>query len=1115
MCLFAGSGSIAALNELRAKLIGARPLTLAGALLGIVGTCTPMAIAQTTPNVIGERAPSYTGDAFENVNLPVRPRAGVIEFGAARAWSWRIGTTRRLLLDRDVEITLGPFSFVADRASVWLEPIAIVNEEGERRAAHQVAVYFDRVRTPGGTPGLVQSGERLLVTGVLVGPGPELRTDRLFERTAPTSDFLRDARARFGRHLDRVTGRPVGGSPDQTRFELPTRAGEEPVRIALGDLRRAGDVRNVDADSPLGIVEGEPGVAFLAPAGEGADRQPERLVDTRDAVPEYERREPVAPARRRLVWNTASSQGVSQGDERLIVLTGGRIALSVTPANPLREAALQLSAERAVVFMEEGSETTDLRGMVSNVGDVAGVYLEGGVVATDGRYTLRGEQVFYDPKTDEAIVLDAVFSAIDPERSVPLYARASEVRQLSLTEWTAHDATLANVAFAEPHFSIGATDVTIRLTEGTGEGGVGGFGAGDGTGGLIVGARGVPYVEADGVSFNVGDTPVIGAPSLSGSIEQPAITDLRYENVAGDNAIRTRWDLFVLGGLERREGTSAELLIDGFIERGPALGLDASWNRPGISGGIYAYGIYDSGTDELSSGAEIDRDNDFRGVVLSENAWRVNDDWTLFFETSFISDEAFIDVFFDNESATRREFTNSLYARRLRKNELIGLEVRGSVNDFIPNEDLLQSQGYQTERLPEARYARTAQDLGALSYTADARLGYVRFNFHQPKLREIGLDTNERARNAFGLTPGDRLSDVLNAQGLDQGNVARFDTRHELELPMRMGEINLVPFVTGRFTIYDDGFDEFRGAGDRDEEDFRLWSSAGVRASTSIVKTDTSVRSELFDLNGVRHIIEPSVTAWQGASTIDQRLLPVYDPEVESLADGTVVRAGARQTWQTKRGGAYGERGEYVTDWIVLETNYVWSSEDAPVESPLGFFYESRPERSNLGEFFQGDVSMRLTDAISVSGDLVHDFENARTARVAAGLAIDHGYGYSSFVQYRSLEGFDAQRLRAGARYELTRKYAAEVATVWDLDRDEFQRFSIDLSRRFPQWTISVGFDVDNISDNFSVGVTARPVGFGSERRRRLYTDDHTPLLPDRSPSSLRTTSAIGGPFGD
>ncbi|GAB4516051.1 MAG: hypothetical protein Tsb0013_20650 [Phycisphaerales bacterium] len=1097
----------------------AHALPLALALLVTAGGLTPLGAAQvesSDPDLIAERLPAFRGDAFEGMNLPVRPRLGGITLEAARAWSWRVGSTRRLLLDRDCTVELGPFAFRADRASLWFEPIAIVDPAtGEASNAYQVAAYFDRVTTPGGTPGLAQDADRLLVTGVLITDAPVLRADRLFERSAPASGFLRDAEARFGRHLDQIAGRERRVS-ERTVFELPTRPGEEPVRVAMGEGVAPGDPLRVNADAPVAQLEGT-GNARLLPSTR-VDRQPQRIVDTRTAPPAYERTEPTPPARRRLAFSAGTTSTLLDNNERMIVLTGGA-AVTATPANPLVDRALQLTAQRVVVFLDAESEASG-QTLSASVGDVTGVYLEGDVVATDGSYTLRGSQVYYDPATDGAIVLDGVFSAIDQRQSIPVYARASEIRQLSLTEWRASDVTLANVAFAEPHFSIGATDVTIRVPSSGGTGGGDGAGGGDGGQapgggfGLVGSELTGPYIEAENVTFNVGGHKTIGVPRLSGSIERSALTDLRYENLAGDNAIRTRWDLFALTGTPEREGTNAELLVDGFPERGPALGLDISWSRPGVRGGLFAYSIYDSGSDELSSGAELDQDGEFRGVVTAENAWRVNDEWTLFLETSYISDETFIDAFFDDEAETRREFTNSLYARRLRANELIGLEVRGSLNDFIPNEDLLQAQGYQTERLPELRYARTAQDLGPFSYFAEANAGLVRFNFHEPKLREFGLDTNERADAAFGLAPGDRVSDRLRAQGFDEGTVGRFDTRHELELPMTIGDLNVVPFAVGRFTAYDNDFEDFRGPANDDQESYRLWSAVGARVSTSIVKTDTGVQSDLFDLDGIRHIIEPSVTLWQGASTIDPSLLPVYDPQIESLADGTVVRVGARQTWQTKRGAPFGERGRYTTDVLVIETHYVWNSEDAPIDSPLGFFFESRPERSNLGEHFQGDLVWRVTDAVSLTGDLIHDIENERTARVAAGLAVDHGMGFSTFVQYRSLEGFDAQRLRAGARYELTRKYAAEVNTTWDLDRDEFQRFSIDLSRRFPQWTVTVGFDVDNVSDNVGIGITARPVGFGSERRRRLYRDDDTPFLPDRSPSSLRTTSAIGGPLG-
>ncbi len=1081
-----------------------RTAACSAALLALcAGLAVSPASAQPSVDALTVEAPAFAGESFEGVDLPVTPRDGMIEMGAARVWAWATGPTRRLLLDRDARVVLGPFEFHADRASVWIEPIRVTDPgnpnplaRGEREA-YQVAAYFDRVRTPAGQPGIAQAGERLLVTGIIVGPPPTLTADRLRNQAAPRTRFVQDSEARLARHLGLITGEKQAATPQAPPvvFELPTPVGTDPVQVALAPALQDQPLR-VEADGMLVEGEGDALVRTGRRTTPRPDLQPQRVVDTRAEIPAYTRTAPVAPPRRRISFNAPEIASMTDEGERAVVMSGG-VAFTATPANPLAERALQLTATRAVVFLNEDAPDAAAANLDAN--SIAGIYMEGDVVATDGAYTLRGGQVYYNPQTDEAVVLDAVFWTVDERRGMPLYMRAGEIRQLSLSAWSATDVTLSNVAFAEPHFAIGATDVTITVpTRAPG---------GDAS------ATGSPSVSASNVSFRAGGAAMISVPSVTGEVRQSPLREVRYDNVAGDNAVRTKWDIYALAGIDAPAGSRADLLVDAYTERGPALGFDLSWDRPGINGGVFGYLIFDNGTDELSSGADIDRDDEFRGVLTAENIWRVTDDWTLFLEGSYISDAAFIDAFFDREAETRREFTNSLYARRLRANELLSFEVRGSLNDFVANEDILQSVGAQTERLPELRYARVAEDIGPLSYTANARAGMVRFNFDEVEARERGLDTNRRSRAGLGIRPGDSVADRLQLAGLDQGEVLRFDTRHELELPLNVGPFSVVPFAVGRFTAYDNEFDSFRGAGDSDEEAYRLWSALGTRISTSIVKVDAAVQSRAFDLNGIRHIIEPSVTAWQGASTIDPALLPVYDNSVESLADGTVVRAGARQTWQTKRGGDFAEEGVYTVDWITLDTNYVWSSDDAPVDSPYGLFYEARPELSNLGEHVQADLVWLATNALAVTSDVLYDVENERLARFAAGLSLDHGPGLSSFMQYREIDVLDGTRLRAGTRYELTRKYAFELSSTWNLDDDSFQRVGLDIERRFPQWTVTFALDVDNTSDNLSFGISARPVGIGGAGRARLFTDPENLTTPVRTAASLRRSSSVGGPF--
>ena len=1043
------------------------------------------------------------GRAWAGVNAAAPLQTGGIEFAALRAFAWNVGSTRRLVLDADVRVTLASFHFVADRAVVWVEPLEVVDPDAPDtvRDAHQVAVYFERVRTPGVAPGtgLAQQGERLLVTALLAGAPPRLDATVLDEgRPVAVSDaFLADAEARFARHLRRLLGEEVVARPP-LRFELPTRAGAERVVAERRDAPIEADALRIER--PGGV-----------PLAESARRADEPAFDTRDDVPPYDGPERAPAPAQRLAFSAGEVAYLSpdrvdaalagapadEGDTPAgaVALAGG-VTVILTPADPVRERGVELRAQRVVIFVREDAADRLLTGSLE-ADIVTGVYLEGDVLASDGSYTLRGDRFYFDPATRQGIALDAVFSTFDDQRGMPLYVRADEIRQVSERQWRGENVLLANVAFAEPHFAIGVSEVTItRPTP-----------APSATGRASDAETPPPLVDARGVSFRVGDVPVFGVPRVRGELRPSPLRSVQYENFAGDNAIRTRWDLLQLLGVEIDSGTRAELLLDGFIERGPAVGVDLAWDRPTARGGVFGYGIFDNGEDRLTSGADLKRDDDLRGVITAENAWRVNGEWTIFAEGSYISDEAFIDAFFEREAESRREFINSLYFRRIRNNHLIGLEVRGTLNDFIANEYLLQSQGYTTQRFPELRVAQVGQELfGLFSYTGEARAGLLALSFHEPRLRDIGLDTRARAGQAFGLRPRDRLSDRLEAQGLSESSVFRFDTRHEVSMPLSAGALNIVPFAVGRFTWYDDDFEDFRG--DDDLDSHRLWSAAGLRLSTSLVRTDPTFRSQLFDLNGMRHIIEPHLTVWQGASTIDPSELPVYDESVESIADGTVVSFGARQTWQTKRGGAL---GQYTVDWLVLETTAVYSSDDTPIDSPFGFFYSARPERSNLGDFIQIDGVLRLTNATSLTWDVIHDFENSQTARVAVGGEIDHGRGFTTFAQFRYLEGFDNTRLRSGVRYELTRKYALELANTWDLDDSDIQRLDATFVRRFPQWTVTFGIDLDNVGDRVGFGVTARPAGFAGEERARVYTDDEA-LTPDRSASSLRR-GRVGGPF--
>ena len=97
---------------------------------------------------------------------------------------------------------------------------------------------------------------------------------------------------------------------------------------------------------------------------------------------------------------------------------------------------------------------------------IRAVYLEGDVVLSLGTSFVRASRLYYDFERDRALILDAVFRADIPDRNIPLYIRADEIRQLSAREFSAENAQVTTSEFHTPHYHIGAERIYLRdLTE--------------------------------------------------------------------------------------------------------------------------------------------------------------------------------------------------------------------------------------------------------------------------------------------------------------------------------------------------------------------------------------------------------------------------------------------------------------------------------------------------------------------------------------------------------------------------------------------------------------------------------------------------------------------------
>ncbi|MBC7835472.1 MAG: LPS assembly protein LptD, partial [Phycisphaerales bacterium] len=967
---------------------------------------------------------AFSGREFEGIDISDNVQLGDIMLRAARAAVWQEGDTQRVLLSGDVQVKLGVYEFSAARATVWLEELG-VTEHDENISVYQVAVFFDRVSDPVGEAGISQHGDRLLATGLL-GGNVSMRADVLTLGRADDG-FLIESEHRLARFLTRLT------EPETTV--------EEPTAVAHSDTTGEGGI----APGMSRPYEPDSALSRAAPS----------------ALPPAQRL-PAIFARRGLVTISAGEPTLVRGDEENAVIVTGGVVVAYTDTRGGQN--LQISAERAVMFLAPGPLTDMFR---SSADAVRGIYLEGDAVATDGRYTLRGPRMYYDMQENQAYVVDAVFSTYDERRGIPLYVRARTLKQEASNKFTATGARLATSAFFEPHFAVGASTITVTRTA-AGEGG---------------NRRPGTYIEAEDLTMRGAGVPFFYWPSFSGDVENIPLKEISASNSSGDGfALKTTWDFFGLTGLEPPEGLGANLLLDMYFDRGFAAGTELNWGNDDSFGEALIYGIFnDQGTDRLTSGAELEQDGDTRGVLLGEHRWRLDEQWTMSFEGAYISDEAFIDSFFERDAESRREFTNAAYLKYLDGNAAFSMLAKGAVNDFTPNEYLLQSQGYTVNKLPEIGYFRIADDLfptdwpGLLTYSSEYRASRLALNMNEPLVREFGFDTPTRSLAAFGLPPDQSLEEALRLRGLSEEDVLRFDTRHELAMTADWGPVRINPFLVGRFTAYDSSFEEFTPDND---ESMRYWAAAGTRFSTSLQHVDDSVDSRLLDLHRIRHILEPNMTVWASGANIDQNDLPVYDERVESLADGAAVKLGLDQTWQTKRGG----EGQWRNvDVFKLRTDLVYSSADADLESPIRRFYDFRPEYSKLGDHASADGAWQVTDAFGLTGMTIYDFEISQPAMTAIGGTIQHDPDFTTFGELRYINARDITLVNFGATYQLTRKYSLGADFSYDTDEGSFQGVGGHVRRRFPDGTVVVSVRHDEIAEDTTIGVMFEPVALRTQ----------------------------------
>jgi len=1045
---------------------------LAGTALGLwlptgvaAWAAAPSADARRQPGAVAGDVDQISGRDFAGIRFPLAATGGRLSFRSAKAFAWveepgyAVGAapgvggapgalTQKLLLSGDVRVQIGAYLFSAKRGVVWLQRIPAEDHDGKK--VYQVFAYLDQVATAEADAAISMRADRLPVRGVVeIESGIELRADSL-SPTRPLDPFLEEAEQSLAKSL-----------------RAQVQPGTTPEPAGPGDPLRPGSAEVVPADE----IGAENAVRESASRAVGTTQQ--EIRDLMESLPLADAAAPIFAKSGLLTIAPGDWTLISGEQENAAEISGGLVVQYEDLARP--EKSLQLTSERGVIFLKPGP--------LEQIGrlrreDVLGIYLEGDVVvvAEGGKYTLRGPRVFYDLTKGRSVILDAVFWTYDQQRRLPLYLRAKTIRQEAEKQFSAEKATLTNSAFLDPQFSIGATTMTItgvpreRQREP----------------GSPRGASDTAYlVDADNVTLRTNNLPFFYVPRYRGFPEDVPLRDVRVENSSGSgSAFKTTWSIQGLLGLERTNRFGADLQADYYFDRGVGLGTKLTWQDVDSKGEIFAYGLpSDSGKDILRSGAKIDRDNETRDIFLGEYRLRIDEHWAVQLEGSYVSDESFVDAFFRPLAQERREFTNRVLARRLEDNTALTIEAKANFNDFLANDYLLQAPGYATQKLPELMYTRQADDLfpglesGLVSYFSEYRVSRLKLSFDEPRSRERGYTNDFLAQRAFGINSAQSIADRLRAGGYSESDVNRFDTRHEFDLPLSAGPVNVTPFAVGRLTLYDDDFSRFSPD---ESENARAWGGIGSRFSTTIQRVDDTVDSRLFDLHRLRHIVEPNATVWHAGTNIDSVNLPVYDREVEQIAEGSTLRLGLDQTFQTQRGGP----GRWHSvDVLKFDSSVVFSSGDSDQTSPVGRFVQFRPELSNPGNYLNNELIYQLSDTFAITGSSIYDMNVGQQSRSSAGFIIDHWPGFFTDAEIRNLHPERTTLLTAGAGYRLSSKYDIYGSAAFDLNDGGFQSTGGEVRRRFPGLVLGVGLSYDNINGETSFSFILQPEGVRGQNR--------------------------------
>jgi len=779
------------------------------------------------------------------------------------------------------------------------------------------------------------------------------------------------------------------------------------------------------------------------------------------------------------------TQNRIEAGETVIVARGGVTVLirdvqAQMPGGQMMDlGTISLSADQVVGWLPI---VTSLFSGASTLDQADGeFYLEGNIVFRQGDRVIYANSMYYNVNRQYGMVLGAEAITSVPDFDGVVRLKADVLQQVASGEFIAFDAAVTSSRMGVPRYWMQSERLrfsdqkAVRVNRNTG---------------MPVEVNDRVITSSNNFVY-MGGVPVLYWPAFTSDVTVSSFflnnIKVKSDSILGGQ-VYLDWDLFQLFGRDRApDGVEWTLSTDYLSKRGPALGTTLNYQRDSFfglvgptSGYFDAWGLRDTGLDVLGRGRrDLVPESEYRGRVVGRHRQYLAGDYELIAEAGYLSDRNFLDQYFEQEWDQEKDYDTNLRLRKHYYNNLFELSAEARVNPFF----------METQRLPRLEHYLLGCSVLAdrLTWSMKNQVGYADLNIANPPL--------DPAQAAVSATP---LPGEANASGVIAS------TRQEVAMPLELGPMKFVPFVSGEASHY--------GEDMTGESLSRLIGQAGVRASLPMWRIDPNVRSSLLNVNGLAHKVEFTGEAFYADSNTDFNQLPLYDrlddnaqeeyrrrfiydnfggvlpdrfdPRTYALRHGMQrmvtnpsevvaddllqARMGIHQRWQTKRGLPGRER---IVDLMRFD---------------LDTIYFPNADTDNFGEAWGPttyDFRYHLGDRVTLLSDGYADFFEDGLRSVSAGVRTSRPGLGEVYLGVMSLEGpITSQVFRSSYDYRMNEKWIISAQNTYDFGSAGNVGQNFALTRIGESFLLRLGLDIDRGRDNVGVSVMFEPRFFPSRR---------------------------------